>query len=391
MHIVVFKGRLQTLDFFVDKFIDYCYKNEIDYYLVDTNKPETYNDSKFDEYVAQPDCVMFTFNNVGINLDVSAGNIWKVFNVPVYDFIVDPPRAFKNILLHPVCDIRAISLDKNRDEFIGEFFPEIKKHYFFPAAGAEVDSSKQLKDRKYDVIYMGSCQAKDQEYPAFSFFEDRGVDMYNSVISSMLIDPSQTTEAAIRKYLEDNGLYLTGEQLLDIMTLAAKPIEHTVRRAFKLDGIKALDDAGIRVDIWGNNWEDDEIVFSDNITVHDFIPPEEVMKKCGDAKISLVFIGWQKRGCSEKNFDSFLSRTVCVSDSTEYLLEHYKDGENIVFFELHNMAQMAADIKYLLEHLDVAQEIADRGYATAKKYDEWNVRYDQIYKMILDEELSSGD
>ena len=169
------------------------------------------------------------------------------------------------------------------------------------------------------------------------------------------------------------------------MTAAAQPIEHTIRRFFKLRGIKALDDAGVKVDLWGYNWSDDEIKFSDNITVHDFVPPEEVMRLCGDAKISLVFIGWQKRGCSEKNFDSFLSRAVCVSDSTEYLLEHYKDGDNIVYFDMQNMEQMAADIKYLLEHLDVAQKIADRGYETACKYDTWDVRYGQIYKMMCEE------
>ena len=385
MHIVLFKGRLQTLDFFVDRFIDYCNNNDIDYYLVNTNVPNTYNSSDFDEYIAQENCVMFTFNNIGINLDIASGNIWKCYNIPVYNFIVDPPRAFKNILLHPACDIRVISLDKNRDNFIGTFYPEIKKHYYFPAGGAVVSAEKQLKDRKYDVIYMGNCQAKEQEYPYLGFLGERCSEMYRDTVYSLIEDPSQTTEEALNRYFEESGIELTIEQLTDVMTLAAQPIEHTVRRFFKLRGIKALDDAGIRVDIWGSNWSDDDISFSDNITVHGFVPPEEVMKLCGDAKISLVFIGWQKRGCSEKNFDSFLNRACCVSDPTEYLLEHYKDGYNIVYFDLHNMEQMAADVKYLLGHLEAAQVIADRGYETALKYDSWDVRYDQIYKMMLKE------
>ncbi len=385
MHIVVFKGRIQTLDFFMDRFIDYCNKNRVDYYLVDTNIPDTYNNPAFDKYLTHTDCVMFTFNNIGINLDVDNKNIWNKYNIPVYNFIVDPPRAFSRILLQPVCDIRVISLDKNRDEFISEFYPKIKKHYFFPAAGTDVFSEKQLKDRKYDVVYMGNCQAKEQGYPFFEFLGKYSSDIYQKVIFSMIENPLQTTEEAIKKYLIKNEIQLTHEQLLDIMTMAARPIEHTVRRFFKLRGIKALDDAGVRVDLWGENWSDNEISFSDNITVHEFVPTEDVLRVCGDAKVSLVFIGWQKRGCSEKNFDSFLNRAVCVSDSTEYLLKHYKDGDNIVYFDLHNMNQMAADVKYLLEHLDVAQEIADRGYNTALKYDCWDVRYDQIYKLICGE------
>ncbi len=385
MHIILFKGRLQTLDFFMDRFIDYCKAHDIDYYLVDTNVPDTYNSPAFDEYLAQENCAMFTFNNIGVNLDIPSGNIWKCYNIPVYNFIVDPPRAFKNILLHPACDIRVISLDKNRDEFIGTFYPEIKKHYYFPAGGAVVSADKQLKDRKFDVIYMGNCQAKEQDYPYLDFLGEKCAEMYRSTIYSMIEDPSQTTEEALNRYFAENEIKLTIEQLTDVMTLAGQPIEHTVRRFFKLRGIKALDDAGIKVDIWGSNWNDDDIPFSDNVTVHRFIPPKEVMEICGDAKISLVFIGWQKRGCSEKNFDSFLNRACCVSDSTEYLLEHYKDGDNIVYFDLHNMEQMAADVKYLLEHIEAAQVIADRGYETALKYDSWDVRYDQIYKMMLNE------
>ncbi len=41
VHIVLFKGRLKTLDFFVDQFIEYLNKHKIDYYLVDTNRAET--------------------------------------------------------------------------------------------------------------------------------------------------------------------------------------------------------------------------------------------------------------------------------------------------------------------------------------------------------------
>ncbi len=384
MHIVFFKGRLATLDFFVDRFIEFCSKKEIDHYVVDTNRPETYCDEAFDRFIAQPGCVMFTFNNVGVSLRVGNENIWKKNNIPVYDFVVDPPRAFKDVFLEPECDIRIISLDKNRNEFIKEFYPKIKRVYFMAAGGADMYSGKPLKDRKFDVIYMGSCQAKDQDYPLIDFLEDYGEGMYQSVIPRMAEEPQYTTEQAIRTYFRENGIQLSHQQLFEVLTKASKPVEDTVRRFFKLRGIQALDQMGVKVNIWGNDWEDDEIIFSDNISVHGFISPDEVLQMCGDAKISLVFMGWQKRGCSEKNFDSMLNGALCVTDTTEYLLDHYRDGYNIVYFDLHNMEQMAADVKYLLDHIDVAQTIADRGYQTAMKYDCWDVRFEEILRIIND-------
>lgn len=383
-HIVVFKGRLVTLDFFMDCVIDYMKDNDIDYYLVDTNIPETYNSPRFDEYIAQEGCVMFTFNNVGVRLDEGGVNLWKKRNIPVYNFIVDPPRAFPEILTNPDCDMYVFSLDENRNDFIREFYPEIKDVYFIPAGGADVNSGKPLKDRSIDVIYMGNCQSKDITYPEIYFLDDKGVDLYQNVIQYMVKHTDITTEHAIKKYLQHSPVKLTKEQLLYIMTHAGKPIEETVRRVFKQAGMQALDRAGVHVDIWGTGWEDDDYTYSDNIRFHERITPGELLNYVGDSKISLVYMGWQKRGCSEKNFDSMLNGAVCVSDRSDYLLKHYVDGKNIVYFDMNNPEQMAADIKYLLEHLDRAQEIATDGYNTAKEFDDWNVRCREMFRIMCE-------
>ncbi len=384
-HVVLFKGRLMTLDYFVDQLILFLENHGIDYYLVDTNKPETFNCPEFDRYLENQNIIMFTFNNIGIKLYTGDENIWKHYGIPVYSFIVDPPRAFSDALIHPECDIRVISLDKNRNDFVKEFYPKVKRTYYFPAAGVDVNSLLQLQDRELDVIYMGSCQPKEQTYPVLDYLEDGGSDLYNTVINYLVENTDITTEDAIRKYLESRFPDIDKEKLFEILILASKSIEDTVRRYFKIQGMYALDQMGVKVDIWGKNWEDDDVPFSDNITVHGWIQPEELLKICGNAKISLVYMGWQKRGCSEKNFDSMLNRAVCVSDTSEYLRQHYTDGKNIVYFDMNNPAQMAYDVKWLLEHLDAAQKIADAGYRTAMLYDSWDVRYKEIFTMICSE------
>ena len=381
-HIILFKGRLVTLDFFVDCVVSCYEKRGIDCYVVDTNIPETYNSSKFDEYLHKSGCVMLTFNNIGVLLDDGGENIWKKNGIPVYSFIVDPPRAFSDVLLNPPCDIYVFSLDENRNDFIREFYPKVKEVYFMVAGGQDVCSGKPLKDRSMDVIYMGCCQKKVNDYPILSCFADKGVDFYQKVINGLVENSEDTTEQAIRKYVENCGLEFTHDQLRDIILLTASPIEATVRRVFKQAGMQALDRAGVKVDIWGTGWEDDEYIYSDNIRIHSRVTPGELMRFTGDAKISLVYMGWQKRGCSEKNFDSMLNGCVCVSDPSSYLLENYVDGKNIVYFDMHNPDQMALDIKYLLEHLDVAQKIADEGYNTAQKYDSWEVRTEAMYEIM---------
>ena len=80
-----------------------------------------------------------------------------------------------------------------------------------------------------------------------------------------------------------------------------------------------------------------------------------------------------------------LNGALCVTDKSEYLNEHYKDGENIIFFDLNNPQQMAADVRWLLEHPKQAALIAANGYRTAKKYDTWHKRFENIWSVIQKE------
>ena len=47
IHIVFFKGILETLDYFVEKLVDAAVANNIDYYVADTENVESYSSSAF--------------------------------------------------------------------------------------------------------------------------------------------------------------------------------------------------------------------------------------------------------------------------------------------------------------------------------------------------------
>jgi hypothetical protein len=384
LNLIVFTGQLNVLSYFMDQFIGYCKNRNIDTYVVDITSPESYNSKAFHDFSNRKNTIMFTFNNIGIKLmGVDGQNYWKYHDIPVFDQIVDHPRNYEDSLSDPGCDLYVFSLDKNHVDFIDYFFPKVRKCFFSPNGGTEVNASAAIKDRPIDVLYMGGCQNRIYSYPSISLFDDNGQDFYQTVISTIIDDPSLTAEDAIHLYLKNKGYRLTKEQLLEFCLCYEDPIEATVRRYFKLLGIKALDNAGICVDIYGGeSWLDDDIKFSENIRLHNLIEPSEIMKKAGEAKISLCFVPWYKRGCSEKNFDSMLNGALCISDKSEYLLENYRDGENIIYFDLNNPEQMAADVKWLLEHEDVAASIAKRGYETAKAHDSWTIRFDNMIEIM---------
>ncbi len=383
-HVILFLGRLIGPTYYIERFIDYAEKHHIDYYVVDVNEEKSYNCVAFEKYASQENTIMLTFNNIGVHLMAENGsNYWKYKCIPVFDCIQDHPRNFDDTLLEPPCDLYAVTLDRDHEDYIHRYYKKLKGVFFSPNGGTEVNSSIPYEERKIDVIYMGDCQKKIYEYPRIDYFGDCGADFFAQCIGSLVAHTMWSTEYVIDRYFADKKIDVSEEILFKLKNEYSGLIEATVRRYYKLEGMKALDNMGIHVDIWGaDTWLDEEYSFSDNIVLHDRIGRHELMEILGNAKISLCFIPWFKKGCSEKNFDSMLNGTLCVTDRSEYLDNHYVDGNNIVYFDLNNPSQMAADVKWLLDHPREASKIADNGYKTAKKYDTWDKRYDYIWSVI---------
>lgn len=384
INIIIFMGMVEGPDYYSGRFIDYLDNKSISYYVVDAKNPSTYFSTKFDEFSSRPNVAMFTFNNVGLMLNESNGdNYWKKHGIPVFDYILDHPRNFYDSMLEPQSDLYIFTLDENHMNFIKRFYFKVKKVWFSPNGGTKMPDQIDYEQRDIDVIYMGNCNVGRMLYDAEDF-EDGGLDFNNRSVKYLIEHPMSSTEEAVEYYFKSLNMDVTGDKLLDLNIKYAGCIESLVRRYYKLEGIKALDEAGVHVVVYGDGWYDRDYRFSDNITINSRIHVDTMMTMINRAKISLCYIPWFKKGCSEKNFDSMLNGAVCVSDRSEYLERNYTDGYNIVYFDLNNPAQMAADVKWLLENRTEAKRIAERGCDTAGKFDTWENRFDNVVSRICE-------
>ncbi len=394
--LIFFYGPLDALRYFMDRLTECAKELGIEYIIADHNDPGSYALSRLNSFLeGDVPVFMFTMNQIGIGLVEGNENYWKKHNITVFDFVQDHPRNYDDILLDPPCDIRILSLDKNNMDFIHRFYPKIKDVFFMPNGGTEVCEFVPFKDRTIDVLYMGGCQQATDYFPPINGLPDEGNSFYSDVVSMMVEEPSLTTESAIENWFSERNIPVSEEVLLTLNLQAAPYIENYIRRFFKLEGMHALDRAGVHVEIYGgDSWIDRDMPFSDNIHINPRISSDELNRIICNAKISLCFIPWYKRGCSEKNFDSMLNGALCVSDKSEYLEEHYKEGENIIYFDLGNPGQMASDVKWLLENPGNAELIAKRGFDTALKYDTWKERFrsfaEDIVPKVITEKYGKG-
>ena len=389
--LIFFYCPLDALRYFMDELAKCAGERGIDYLIADVSDPDSYKISKLDGFLSDKvPTFMFTMNQAGIMLFDKDGNYWKKRGIPVFDFIQDHPRNYEDVLFNPPCDIKAICLDQNNIKFIKRFYPGIKDIFFMPNGGTEVRGFIPFKDRSIDVLYMGGCQQPVEGFPKINGLPDDGIPFFMEVLEKLKTNSHLTTEEAIEEWFSERNIPVSEDVLLTLNLSAAPYIENAIRRYFKLLGMHALDKAGIHVEIYGgDSWVDSKNPFSDNIHINPRISSSELNSIISDAKISLCYIPWYKKGCSEKNFDSMLNGALCVSDKNMYLSEHYNDRENIVFFDMNAPDKMVADVKWLLEHDEEAERIAHNGYLTAGKYDTWKVRFDYFVDEIIPQYLDA--
>ncbi len=376
-NVVFFQGILETMDYFTEQLCLGAKELGCNTYIANARDEKSYNSQEFYDFLSRENVFAVLLNHIGLNLQKDGVNIWSKFKVMVFDFIQDHPRNFPDSLTEPVTDIHAIVLDENHRKFIQEFYPKIKHIHFMPNGGAEVPGWIPYSQRHIDVLYVGNCQEQFTQAPIVPFLDDYGAEFYTTVINFMKNNPSHTTESAIEKYFQDKEFQLTKEQRFFLFRKVTLFIEENVRHYFKQRVLWYLSEIGIKTEIYGDNWQGD-FAIKPNIKIHNRVSSEECNRLSGQAKICINCMPWYKDGCSERVFNSMLNASVCVSDPSKYLEKHFEYGQDIVFYELDNIEQMASDILYLLDNPILAETIAMKGYTKARMFHSWKKRMETI-------------
>ncbi|WP_029202117.1 glycosyltransferase family protein [Oribacterium sp. NK2B42] len=344
-------------------------------------------DNELDIIIENKNCILLCYNCCGIPFTYDNNqNVWESHDIPVYTFLLDHPRNYYAILENPINNLHVICLDENHVEFIQRFYPKVNETIFLPDSGVKVcNKIKSFSDRTIDVLYCGNCQTEYKTLLPVRSLPDDGIEMYRNAIKFIHSNPSLTAEEAVEMYLDAAGIKADDSMLysLFIKDKVSRQIEDIVRREYKLLIMHALDDAGIKVDIYGGGWEDDSNPFSDNIRIHERVSPLECHNLIGNAKIDLSIMPWFKKGSSEKPFGGMLNGAVCVSDSSTYLKENYVDGTDIILFELDNIEKAVKDIQWLLSNPDEAEIIALNGYYHALDQDGTDARIREIVELLM--------
>lgn len=315
---------------------------------------------------------VFVFNNSCFQMRLQSGeSLWDLWQVPCFNIIVDHPMYYFDTLDNaPACGT-VVCADKYHTDYIKRFYPSVRRTVFLPTAGECLKAYGDLKpfdERPIDVLFIGSYKYHaDVEYDAFA----------RQLEAELLRHPAKTFEQAVTDCLEDWQQTLT-EESLKALIQQYRFIDVNTTALFRYQIIHTLVNAGIRVTVYGNGWDTLDVFHHPNFLYQGLIAPAEGIRLMEQSKIVLNHMAWFKYGASERIFEAMLQGAVSLTDESKYLKEHFKDSENIKFFNLNRLEELPQIVYALLSDTRLSESIIENGYRLAAQSHTWTDRLQEL-------------
>lgn len=422
-HIIMFKGGVETLEFFSEQIADYLNKQGYEIFWYNLFLSESSFDELFQYYncYKADDFVALTFNFEGIEGEaglyqssdrviscannmlegyfdkmklqsVISCNFWDYAKIRVVNIVVDHPLYYHKYLNMLPSEYIQINIDRLHVAYMNRFYPEVKT-YFIPSAGTEVNKDRKayssgvyipVKDRPIDIIFTGNYTPKHILRERIDNLEQDYIDFYENILSDLIAHPDMTIDEVAQKHLRGEFGDLMDEQLKDCMP-GMMYVDLNARFHYRELAIRALVDSGLKVHTYGEGYNYIRCEHTENIIQHGSVNSQQCLDKISQAKISLNVMPWFKDGAHDRVFNSCLNGAVSLTDSSIYMNEIFTDGMDILFYDLnmlrdyeisgynqHIVKPLTDRVRMLLSDDVALQNIADRAYDLCQYGHSWS-------------------
>ncbi len=405
--IILFEGDIETQGYFSIQM-----KKELEslghpVYLYDLKSPWK-SSMEMLAFIEKGNTIVLSFNFHGMCmepqfLDEEGTYIWDALEIPCYNILADHPYYYYKLLEARPKQYVQLSIDRGHETFMKRFFPEVKLGPFLPLGGTELseilctsekdgipcdlsqerlDSRRPVSERKIDVIFTGNYAAPARFEKYITRLGDEYTEFYYEIIHDLLANPQQTVEEVVERYLRREIASVSEEELKETMQNITF-IDLYIRYYVRGQVVCALVDAGVKVHVFGDKWDELVCEHPENLINGDSLYSEECLYQIQDSKISLNVLPWFRRGPHDRIFNTMLNGAVCLTDSNPYLDEMLSDGVNCVKYSLEKPEEIAQRVISLLQDEELLQEIADAGYELACSHT-WAARMQEFSDYLTD-------
>ena len=342
MNVILMKGMIDSLDGFAEALRYGFEKAGCTVLLVDVGEfnKEVTALQKIDKMIDSDNTFAVFFNHVGMFMENAMGdNYWDSKGIRYFDILVDPPVFYHDTISSNVKNVIFLCVDESHVEYIHRFYNGMRKAYYLPLAGIESDkSSCKYSKRSIDIAFTGNYHDYRNINPELQGLDEGLVTLWDAVYDTMLRNVSLSLVEAVEVSLQQYHIELNNEQMLELIRLY-KRIDSIIRSRFREKVIRTIVDAGIIVHVYGDNWSDMKCLHPENLIIHSKVSYIESVELMGNVKISMNIMPWFKKGFHDRIPTAMLSGCVCVTDSSSYIEEKFKDGTDIILYDMNKKSR----------------------------------------------------
>ena len=380
--LILFEGDIETQGYFSGQMKKELLRLGYDVYLYDLKKPWK-STGEMLRFLEKGNTMLLSFNFHGMCqepqfLDENGKYIWDALDVKCCNILADHPYYYYKLLAQRPRNYCQLSIDKNHEAFMRRFFPEIELGPFLPLGGTQISHPelKKMPERSMDVVFTGNYASPSRFEKYITRLGDEYTAFYYEMIDSLLTDPSQTVEAVVEHFLRREIPQVTEAELKETMQNITF-LDLYVRYKTRGEVVKTLVDAGIKVHVFGDKWNELPCERPENLINGDSLFSEECLEKIRDSRISLNVLPWFKLGAHDRIYNTMLNGAVCLTDTNPYLDGILRDGENCRLFSLTRKEELPDIVRSLLADPAKMEQITEAGLKTGLQ-NTWAQRMDQL-------------
>ena len=302
--------------------------------------------------------------------------------IPIYiTYLCDHPSGLISRLQYADDHTFVFVCDEEHKEYIDCYMPFIKHSCFVPLAGSFVRNQVKYEKRTKDVVFTGSYQdPKNYRKTQCIKFKGAMQQFLDFMLNLIIQEPSLSQEEVLKIGLQNYGIKVDMQQFQDLM-FSIQCVDMYARLFYRDAVLRALVDNGIKVEVFGNGWENFDVEHRENLVINSG-NSYVALKAVADAKISLNVMPWFKAGFQERIATAMLNGAVALTDGSKYIEENLCDGKQLIVYSLENLNKLPNKVKELLNNTEKAAQIAAEGQNYAINHAQWIHRVIQMLDFV---------
>ena len=252
-----------------------------------------------------------------------------------------------------------------------------------PPGGVKPDEGAPLPEKTKDLIFLGTYNDYRELLDLIRKSDRNTRFLAGAFLLEMTKYPNQTAEEALSKVLLRRHHSIAEKDFLDVMD-SLKPMINCAMIYYREKTVRTLLDAGISLIVYGDSWKKAPFADHPMLSIVPSVSPEESLRELAEAKMSLNVMAWHKDGFTERIANSMLYHSIVVSDRSACLEEQYKDGEELILFDLKNLSALPDRIRSVLQDDAHREKMDERAYERAVAEDTWDQRA-ELFLMYCEE------